>query len=113
MERLITSYNLLLQDDGRVYYADNIVSSSRPNSYEQRMRLGVYDFSNDSFDLYEQDASSGYGRSASLVRGSGLHSQHIYVGGNFDETSSEHWHLAFMRVDPDVLESAHISILVY
>lgn len=70
--RHISSYGLLLEDDSRVFYADRISGSTRPNGYEQRMRLGVFDFSAVTYDVYENFQS--FGRSAALVRGIGAHS---------------------------------------
>ena len=33
-QTLQTSYNLLLNDDGKLIYGENIIGSDRPNSYE-------------------------------------------------------------------------------
>ena len=71
-KRLIKSSNLLLQNDGTIYYGDNKTGTPRPNFYEQNLRIGVCNFYDGTYAVHRIE--SGFGRPTSLVRGEGLHS---------------------------------------
>jgi len=107
----VDSAGFLLNDDGRVYMAMNNFGAP-PNSYEQYMRVGSWNSITNSM-VYLKETSY-YGRSASLVRGSGTFASNIYVGGSRDISTSLKWDLAFIRIsDPTTALSSTVMRILY
>ena len=110
----VKSAGLVLRDSGMVYWAENSIGSSVPNSgNEQRIRVGALDSLNNSV-TYHREIADIYGVSASLVHGSaGSAYDYLYVGASMEDAVTNRWNLAILRIDHASPTTPELAVMVY
>ena len=111
----VKSAGLVIRESGIVYWAENSVGTTPPNSYEQRIRIGAYDSANNSV-VYHREIEHIFGVSASLVHGtSGSNYDHLYVGASYEDFTHQRWHMAILKIDHHAASptTPEMAVLVY
>lgn len=104
----VSSAGMVLQDDGTLFMALNHMGATRPNGFEQKMRLSSWSSSTNSM-LFDKELSGWYGRSASLVAASGTHAGKLFLGGNLSTGSK--WDLGFVKIGDPSNPDADTSVV--
>ena len=99
---------MLLQDNGKLYIAVRHNHWSSTDT-EQTMLLLGFDVSDNTI-MFNHRTSGWLGRSSSLARGSGTN---IYLGGSYDNTGTNKWDLAFIRLADELATTTQVSRLIY
>ena len=70
---IVYSAGMVMDGRGKVFMAFNHMGTSRPNGYEQNLRVAKYDIASNTLNYFVQTELDYYGRSSALVLGTGAH----------------------------------------